>query len=202
MYNGTSWNTIAGGYSNDLAALQLMGATIKTTPVGVQTIPSTAASMVSSRSFFNAIYLSKESTITGATWYQSAQGVYIGTGGNYNGIALYRDSSGTLLLIDSTTRDTTIWKATSGSWNQKAFAGGTRTLQPGVYYLLALSNTATGTYTTAPGLGAWQAISFSGLLTNSRRLFGGITSGVTIPPTSQAMSSWNSFPFYFSLYLY
>jgi hypothetical protein len=202
MYNGTSWNAIAGGYSNDLAALQLMGATIKTTPIGVSTIPTTAASMGASRSFFSAIHLNREATITGASWYQSTQGVYIGTGGNYNGIALYRDSSGTLLLIDSTTRDTTIWKATSGSWNQKAFAGGTRTLQPGVYYLLALSNTATGSYTTAPGLGVWQVISFSGLLTNSRRLYGGISTGVTIPPTSQAMSSWGSFQFYFSLYLY
>ena len=136
-------------------------------------------------------------------WYQSTQGVYIGTGANYNGIALYSQSGGTLTLIDSTARDTTIWKAPTASWNQKAFVGGSRTLQPGVYYLMALSNTLGGTYTTAPVLGIWQTINpANSMTTNSAKLYGGIVNTVTVPPTTQAMSAWNNFSFYFSLYLY
>lgn len=210
MYNGTSWNAIGGGYSTDIAALQAMGATIKTSPVGQPLLPITASAMVSSRSYFSAIYLNREATITGASWYQSTQGVYVGTGGGYNGIGLYRDSSGTLILVDSTTRDTTIWKAATNTWNQKAFAGGTRTLQPGVYYLVALVNTVSGSFPagqTAPVIGNWSTPSGNNgtftLVSNSRKIMGGVQTGVTALPTSQAMTAWNNLAnFYFSLYLY
>lgn len=210
MYNGTSWNTIGGGYTDEIAALQLMGATIKTAPIGQPVLPVTASAMVSARSYFSAIYLNREATITGASWYQSTQGVYVGTGAGYNGIALYRDSSGTLLLVDSTTRDTTIWKATTNTWNQKAFAGGSRTLQPGVYYLMALVNTVSGTFPTgqtAPVIGNWSTPSGNNgtftLISNSRKIMGGVQTSVSTPPTSQAMTAWNNLAnFYYSLYLY
>jgi hypothetical protein len=210
MYNGTSWNAIGGGYNNELEAIQLMGSTIKTTPIGQPLLPVTGSAMTSGRSFFNAIHLNREATITGASWYQSTQGVYVGTGGGYNGIGLYRDSLGTLLLVDSTTRDTTIWKATTNTWNTKAFAGGTRTLQPGIYYLCALVNTVSGTFPTgqtAPSIGNWSGPSGNSgtltLLSNSRKIYGGVQTGVTALPTSQAMTAWNNLTnFYYSLYLY
>lgn len=203
QYNGTSWNSIAGDFNKDILGLQALGSPVKSSPIGTQFMPSTSAAMSGSRSFFSAIVVDKEITITGAMWYQGVQGVYIGTGGNYNGIALYSQNNGTLTLIDSTARDTTIWKAPSASWNQKAFAGGSRTLQPGVYYLFALSNTINGNYTTAPVIGIWQSINlFTNMATNSAKLYGGSATGVTIPPTTQAMSAWNNFSFYFSLYLY
>lgn len=210
MYNGTSWNTIGGGYTDEIAALQTMGATIKTAPIGQPVLPVTASAMVSARSYFSAIYLNREATITGASWFQSTQGVYVGTGGGYNGIGLYRDSLGTLLLVDSTTRDTTIWKAATNTWNQKAFAGGTRTLQPGVYYLMALVNTVSGSFPsgqTAPSIGNWSTPSGNGgtftLVSNSRKIMGGVQTGVTALPTSQAMTAWNNLAnFYYSLYLY
>jgi hypothetical protein len=202
MYNGTSWNTIGGGFSNDLAAMQLLGATIKSSPIGVPLLPSTGGGMNAGRSYFNAIYVNKEITITGATWFQSNQGVY--TASNYNGIALYSESSGTVTLVDSTTNDGNIWKAATTTWQQKAFAGGTRILQPGVYYLMALYNSSSAT--TSPSLGIWQTISgmigsFT-ILSNSRKIFGGITGGITTPPSTQAMSTWNASQFYFSLFLY
>jgi hypothetical protein len=203
QYNGTTWNSIAGDFNKDLLGLQALGSPVKSSPIGTAFMPGTGASLVASRSYFSAIYVDKEITITGAMWYQATQGVYIGTGGNYNGIALYSQSGGTLTLIDSTARDTTIWKAPTASWNQKAFAGGSRTLQPGVYYLFGLLNTLGGTTTTAPVLGIWQGFNITGVMsTNSARLFGGLLNGVTIPPTSQSMSTWNSNVFYMSLYLY
>ena len=203
QYNGTSWNSIAGDFNKDILGLQALGSPVKSSPIGVNFLPSTGGAFVGSRSYFNAIVVDKEITITGAMWYQVTQGVYIGTGGNYNGIALYSQSGGTLTLIDSTARDTTIWKAASASWNQKAFAGGSRTLQPGVYYLFALSNTLGGTYTTAPSIGVWGSFNLSNSMsTNSAKLYGGTINTVTIPPTTQAMSAWNNFSIYFSLYLY
>jgi hypothetical protein len=157
--------------------------------------------MLSGRSYFNAIYVNKEITITGATWFQANQGVYTAT--NYNGIALYSESSGTVTLVDSTTNDGNIWKAATTTWNQRAFAGGTQILQPGVYYLMALYNSSSG---TAPSLGILPSISgmigtFT-ILSNSRKIFGGITGGIIAPPSTQAMSTWNASQFYLSLYLY
>jgi hypothetical protein len=203
QYNGTTWNSIAGDYNKDLLGLQALGSPVKSSPIGTAFMPATGSSLVASRSYFNAIIVEKEITITGAMWYQSTQGVYIGTGGNYNGIALYSQSGGTLTLIDSTARDTTIWKASNATWNQKAFAGGSRTLQPGVYYLLALANPLAGTFGTAPVIGSWQSLNLANSMsTNSAKLYGGIVNTVTVPPTTQAMSAWNNFSFYFSLYLY
>lgn len=203
QYNGTSWNSIAGDFNKDLLGLQALGSPVKSSPIGANFLPSTGGALVGSRSYYNAIVVDKEITITGAMWYQVTQGVYVGTGGNYNGIALYSQSGGTLTLIDSTARDTTIWKAASASWNQKAFAGGSRTLQPGVYYLLGLANPLGGTFSTAPSLGVWGSFNLSNnMSTNSAKLYGGIVNTVTVPPTSQAMSAWNNFSIYFSLYLY
>jgi hypothetical protein len=202
QYNGTTWNSIAGDYNKDLLAMQALGSPIKSSSVGSQLMPTGGAALVGARSYYNAIYVEKEITITGAMWYQVTQGVYIGTGGGYNGIGLYSQNAGTLTLIDSTARDTTIWKASSASWNQKAFAGGSRTLQPGVYYLLSLANPLAGTFTTAPSLGTWSSTNPSNsMTTNSAKLYGGSNS-VLVPPTSQAMSAWSVFSFYFSLYLY
>ena len=203
QYNGTTWNSIAGDFNKDLLGLQALGSPVKSSPIGTTFMPATGGALVGARSYYNAIVVDKEITITGAMWYQVTQGVYIGTGGNYNGIALYSQSGGTLTLVDSTARDTTIWKASSASWNQKAFAGGSRTLQPGVYYLLGLANPLAGTFATAPSLGVWSATNPSGvMITNSSRLYGGTATGATIPPTTQAMSAWNNFSIYFSLYLY
>jgi hypothetical protein len=203
QYNGTSWNSIAGDFNKDLLGLQALGSPVKSSPIGVNFLPSTGGAFVGSRSYYNAIVVDKEITITGAMWYQVTQGVYVGTGGNYNGIALYSQSGGTLTLIDSTARDTTIWKAASASWNQKAFAGGSRILQPGVYYLLGLANPLAGTFATAPSIGVWGSFNLSNSMsTNSAKLYGGIVNTVTVPPTTQAMSAWNNFSIYFSLYLY
>jgi hypothetical protein len=203
QYNGTTWNSIAGDFNKDILGLQALGSPVKSSPIGVNFLPSTGGAFVGSRSYYNAIVVDKEITITGAMWYQVTQGVYVGTGGNYNGIALYSQSGGTLTLIDSTARDTTIWKAASASWNQKAFAGGSRILQPGVYYLLGLANPLAGTFATAPSIGVWGSFNLSNSMsTNSAKLYGGIVNTVTVPPTTQAMSAWNNFSIYFSLYLY
>ena len=203
QYNGTSWNSIAGDYSRDLLAIQLLGSPIKAGPL-VWFLPSSGAGLVSTRTYFNAIYVEKEITISGAAFMQTVQGVY--TGNNYNGIGLYSYSNGVVTLIDSTANDTEFWKTsttTTGTWVQKAFSGGTRTLQPGIYFLCALYSSSA--QTTAPSIGAssWTANNaFAPLTTNSSRLYGGVITLVTALPATQSCSAWNNVSFYFGLYLY
>ena len=203
QFNGTSWNSIAGDFNRDLLALQALGSTIKAGPL-IWFLPSSGAGLTSTRSFFNAIWVDKEITITGVAFMQTAQGVY--TGNNYNGIGLYSYSAGVVTLIDNTTNDADFWKTattTAGTWVQKTFAGGSRTLQPGIYFLCALYSSSA--QTTAPSIGAstWTASNVgTALTTNSARLYGGVITSVTSLPTTQNCSSWNSTTFYFGLYLY
>jgi hypothetical protein len=187
MYNGTSWNTIAGGFSRSLTAYRLMGSTIQAEPIPSLANINSSGGITSTRSYYNAILVDKEITITGVTWYQVTQGVYTNVSTDVNQVGLYSYSGGTLTLIDTSTRDNNLWKASSGTWGQKALANGTRTLQPGLYYIGTLY---IGNASVTPSLASYalNAAASSPLTTNSAKLFGSIASGVTILPSTQAMS--------------
>lgn len=73
------------------------------------------------------------------------------TSDNYNGIALYSYSGGTLTLVASTTNDGNIWKGATGTAQTKAFSS-TYSAAPGIYYVAFLWN-ASATI-TVPVLGA------------------------------------------------
>jgi len=202
MYQNGNWSTIAGDYSDDVVAYRSLGSTIQAGPVpGIGTI-QTAITMFTGRGYWAAVYVKKPITITGAAWFQTIAGSY--TGANYNGLALYSYSGGTLTLVDSSTRDNTIWTATTATWNSKAFAGGTRTLSPGIYYVAAFYNNSA--VTTNPQIGAvYSGTSTVGytapLTTNSARISGWETS-ITTPPSTKTMSSFTGQGVYLGLCLY
>lgn len=201
QYSGSSWYSIAGDVDVFLRAAQAMGSPIKAGPLYHISQLNTGTALTSTRSYFNAVYVDKPITITGAAFYQTTQGNF--TGSNYNGIALYSYSGGTVTLIDSTARNENIWKGTSGTWQQAAFAGGSRTLQPGLYYLLFLYSSSA--QTTAPVIGNTTAGTgnyLAPLTTNSARFYGGVITSVTSPPTSQACSAWTNITTYYGAFLY
>jgi len=69
--------------------------------------------------WFYTFYLDRNDTLKGVRFFMRQQGVY--TADNYNGIGLYTMSGGTLTLVDSTTNDGNIWKATANAWSNKDF---------------------------------------------------------------------------------
>lgn len=202
MYQNSNWSTIAGDYSDDVVAYRSLGSTIQAGPVpGIGTIQA-SVTMFTGRGYWAAVYVKKPITITGAAWFQAVAGSY--TAANYNGLALYSYSGGTLTLVDSSTRDNTIWTTTTATWGSKAFAGGTRTLAPGIYYVAAIFNNSA--VTTAPQIGAvYSGTSTVGytapLTTNSARISGWETS-ITTPPTTKLMSSFSGQGIYLGLCLY
>ena len=201
QYSGSSWYSIAGDVDIFLRAAQAMGSPIKAGPLYHISQLNTGTALTSTRSYFNAVYVDKPITITGAAFYQTTQGNF--TESNYNGIALYSYSGGTVTLVDSTARNGNIWKGTSGTWQQAAFAGGSRTLQPGLYYLLFLYSSSA--QTTAPVVGNTTAGTgnyLAPLTTNSARFYGGVVTSVTSPPTSQACSAWTNITTYYGAFLY
>jgi hypothetical protein len=201
MYQNGNWSTVAGDYADDVAAYRQLGSTIQAGPVpGIGAI-STSITMFTGRGYWSAVFVKKPITITGIAWFQTVAGSYTAT--NYNGVALYSYSGGTLTLVDSSTRDAAIWTQTSGTWGSKALAGGTRTLAPGIYYLAAIYSSSAG---TNPQIGTvFTGTSIVGytapLTTNSARISGWETS-VTVPPTTKTMSSFSGQGIYVGLCLY
>ena len=102
--------------------------------------------------YFSLIYVNRTMTVTGIKWWQSTQGSY--TANNYNGWALYSLSGGTATLIDNTTNDGNIWKATQ-SVASKAFPS-THALSEGVYVIMDLY--CRSAETTALSLGEFQPV--------------------------------------------
>jgi hypothetical protein len=92
-----------------------------------------------------AVWIPKTVTLTGVKWYQITAGVY--TANNYNGVALYSHSSGTLTQVASSTNDGNIWKATSSTFASKAFSS-TYSAAPGLYYIASIW--CYSAYTTLP----------------------------------------------------
>ena len=201
MYQNGNWSTVAGDYADDVAAYRQLGSTIQAGPVpGIGAI-NTSITMFTGRGYWSAVFVKKPITITGIAWFQAVAGSY--TANNYNGVALYSYSGGTLTLVDSSTRDAAIWTQTSNTWGSKALAGGTRTLAPGIYYLFGVYNSSAG---TNPQIGVCSSLTStvgysSPLTTNSARISGWETS-ITSPPTTKTMSSFSGAGIYVGLCLY
>lgn len=207
IYSGSSWYSVNETYNDDIQMVRDIGSPIKIGPSFSILSLSTGTAMVSGRSYFGKLEVKFPTTISGTcAWYQTTAGNYVGDNTKYNGIALFQETSaGTVTLIDSTARDTEIWKGTSGTWQTKSLVGGSRTLQPGVYYYFMLYNSSS--QTTSPSVGSPSPSAGTGnylapLTSSSRRIYGGVITSVSAVPTSQAMSAWNSITTYYGMYFY
>lgn len=164
----------------------ILGGAIKAEPItgNIGNI-STLTTFVDQVMRFVVIYNPKRQTITGVKWWQSIAGSY--TSSNYNGVALYSLSAGTMTLIDTSVNDGNIWKASQG-FGSKIFLA-THVLDIGVYVIGALY--CRSAETTAPGIGTYgnlgNSTESSGDFTNSVKLHSTLSARTTVP-TSQAMS--------------
>jgi len=186
-----------------MVAYQAMGSSIKgynLTVPNLSLINTSYTTITSGLFLLYPIYIPKTTTITGVKWFQTVAGVY--TANNYNGIALYSVSGGTLTRVDSSANDGTIWKATSNTWGSKAFSF-TYSAAPGIYYVgMAYSTSA---QTTAPGFGATtisiNAITKSFDFTNSLKI-NLFQSAVTTLPSTITASATSASSNNVALYLY
>ncbi len=184
------------------SAYPLIGGTILAEPLagGIANITSTSA-LTNQQIVFTLVYLPKAKTITGVKWWQAVQGSY--TANNYNGVAIYSLSGGTITYIDESANDGTIWQTAANTLSSKAL-GSTHALSAGVYVIAALySNSA---QTTAPtigvNLGLTGGILSSGDFANSVKLNATWTGQTAMPGSTKAMSglTGGATQFYLSLY--
>jgi hypothetical protein len=174
-------------------AYQLLGSTTKAMLLGNTLHNMTAnVTMTSQQIRFMPIYIPFTMTLTGVTWYQVTAGNY--TANNYNGVGLYYYTAGstTLTLAASSTDDGNIWKATSSTWNSKAFSS-TYAVTEGMYYIAVMYSSSA--QTTAPAIGGIAApLGGSGNVypvnfTSGVKLFGTMSTQTSLPSPTQNMSN-------------
>ena len=109
--------------------------------------------MTDGNQWFYTFYLDRNDTLKGVRFFMRQQGVY--TADNYNGVALYTMSGGTLTLVDSSTNDGNIWKAAANAWSNKDFVTPYYATE-GFYVISFISNWSA--QTTLPILGGMTTL--------------------------------------------
>lgn len=181
--------TLSRGYINTddvVKASRLLGSAIKAQTVGMNWTNATAASSVlDSRHYLTAVYLSEATTLTGVGFIMATQGDY--TADNNNRVGLYTYSGGTLTLVASSANNGNLWKAAANSIVKEAFST-PYVAQPGVYFIGLLYNSSA--QTTAPQIRrittSPSTVDFD--LTNSAKISGSIAPTNTDIGSSIAIS--------------
>jgi hypothetical protein len=194
---GIEFNLTQQNVASNQAFTALGSAIIGYSPMNLSNLLNSNKALFDNTLYVVGYYLPVGATITGVKFYQGAQGNY--TADNYNGVALFSYSGGTITLVASSTNDGNIWKGTAFTWQTKAFSS-TYVAAAGMYFIGMLYNYSA--QTTAPTIGHSTSINNSSYdFTNSAKMTCDIIGQSSIS-ASYAMSSLaqNSFPF--TLFLY
>lgn len=170
--------------------LSIMGGSYKSKTLGMEFLGSLSSlAMVDGTQYFIPIYLSKSDTIKGINFYQRVQGAY--TADNYNGVALYSYSGGTVTLIDTTANNGNLWKGTANTWQSVDFVNKVY-CQKGLYYISLLYNTSL--QSAGPSIqsgGSVGGTNFPQHPLNTIRIYSSLA-GRTSPISSQSLTSTTS----------
>lgn len=136
---------------------------------------------------FMAIWVPQRTLCTGATFFSTIQGSF--TGDNFNGLALYTQSGGTMNQVAITANDENIWKNTANSYPKIPWTAPLY-VEQGLYFIAALYNYSAEV--TPPQVRSFASTS-AGIVTtvdyaNSLKISGYIDAALT-PPASQVSSS-------------
>lgn len=147
---------------------------------------STTGVMVDGTLRLQPIYVDFATLLTGAKWFQSAQGVY--TADNNNRLGLYSYSAGLLTLVAASADNGNTWKGAATLIASAAFATPYQAAA-GLYYIGILYNSSA--QTTAPSQGAAPILTSTGVSTldfaNSAMIQGSLAAQTDLPAT-QLMS--------------
>lgn len=172
-------------------AYALLGSTVVAEPLpGKFTQIASAQGLTNQQLTTIMVYLPIDITVLGVQWYQSTAGAY--TANNYNGWGCYSLSGGSMTLVGSSTTDGNIWKATSNTWNQKAFSSPIA-LTEGIYILTP--HYCRSAETTQPLIGGFAAMQQSGVtvynFANSVKISSTLLLQTSLP-TPQAFSGMSN----------
>jgi len=194
---GIEFNLTQQNVASNQAFTALGSAIIGYSPMNLSNLLNSNKALFDATLYVVGYYLPVGATISGVKFFQGVQGNY--TADNYNGVALFSYSGGTITLVASSTNDGNIWKGTSNTWQTKAFSS-TYVAAAGMYFIGMLYNYSA--QTTSPTIGHSTSINNSSYdFTNSAKMTCDII-GQTSISASYAMSSLAQNTFPFTLFLY
>lgn len=187
----TKISAAGGGEGGDylVNALVSLGGKIIAAPIFCDMDASTTTALQDSDMFVVAIYLPKDTTLTGVRFSLGTQGDYTADGNNR--IGLYKVSGTTATLVASTTNDPDTWKGAQYAWTDHAFSSPYEATKGG-YYIGCLYNYSA--QTAAPAIYSGEPIALmnqSSFMGNSVRLRGFITDKSDLP-SSFSMTGFSS----------
>lgn len=178
--------------SNDLLAYTALGSPILSETVNQPlAFSNTSTALVDGQVKYEAVYLPKSATITGAKLYVRVLGSY--TADNNNRVGLYTYLNGTITLVASSANNAALWTSAANAVQTIPFSS-TYVASPGIYFVAFLYNNSA--QVTAPALASGVALNNLVMgstvygFTNSAKLHG--TSNAADLPSSIAMSSITS----------
>jgi len=134
---GIEFNLTQQNVASNQAFTALGSAIIGYSPMNLSNLLNSNKALFDATLYVVGYYLPVGATISGVKFFQGVQGNY--TADNYNGVALFSYSGGTITLVASSTNDGNIWKGTSNTWQTKAFSS-TYVAAAGMYFIGMLYN--------------------------------------------------------------
>ena len=177
----------------NLDLLQLMSYGIKAEPYGITLANmSSQQGLVTNRLFLYPFNWNVSDTLRGVAWFNRA--AFTNTATNYNGIAIYSLSGGTLTRIMFTANDGTFWNTAINSWTSRSLTA--TYLTKGIYFI-GYQFSGSGTPTIGSGaplvIAGTQSPSdppnTSIINPNGIKFSTFIANATATPPTSIAMST-------------
>jgi hypothetical protein len=189
-YSAEQLITNMAGWGADIAkALRAFGGKIIAAPIFCDMDASTSLVLQDSDMFVVAIYLPRDTTLTGVRFSNAQNASY--TADANNRIGLYKVSGTTATLVASTPNDADTWTGAQYAWVDKPFSSPYQATK-GAYYIGLLYNSSA--QTQAPSIYAGEAMTLmnqSSFMGNSVRLRGFITDKTDLP-ASFGMTSFSS----------
>lgn len=189
-YSAEQLITNMAGWGADIAeALRAFGGKIIAAPIFCDMDASTSLVLQDSDMFVVAIYLPRDTTLTGVRFSNAQNASY--TADANNRIGLYKVSGTTATLVASTPNDADTWTGAQYAWVDKPFSSPYQATK-GAYYIGLLYNSSA--QTQAPSIYAGEAMTLmnqSSFMGNYVRLRGFITDKTDLP-ASFGMTSFSS----------
>lgn len=192
FFNGTSWTSGGGGgggLTQDVqqVAFAALGSSVKGSIIGNSdfNLALTGTSLTSSNILFTTYYLPVAATISSVQFFLITSGSF--TANNFNGLALYSYSGGTLTQRAITANVPTIFSGPANNWIPVNFT--TPYSAPvGIYYVGILYSSSA--QTTAPAVGSFitNPVQAGGYDFALGAKINGTLTGQTAFPASQLMS--------------
>jgi len=176
-------------FDNYVKGIQALGSTIKAIPLGMYAYGSEDVALTDGSVFWQAIYLEKDTLLSGIKFSLQTAGDYTATDSNQ--VALFTYDAGTVTLVRKSKSNADLWKATANTTVSAPFTSQYQAVK-GLYYVAGIYNESGNSQVPIIYCGGLSNINLMKFdLANDAKLSG--TEGIYVTfPATRSMTDINS----------